>query len=250
MRFTRPDQWLPAWRGEDSGDALLETAMSGGAAVRLDEPGRSGTIGQTSVEVREVEVADIKVHHLDGRVWYVRRRWARRRLPWAGRGRRALPGRLDRRQAAGVAQGGTLQDLDEDLTEWMAMQAKAELVMVIVALVVGSLLVAGLVMLAHATITWLRVHPRVLAGGAIALVAVALLVPANLLVGRPRLVIAERLGLEEAPVRVWRVVGRRRSRELARRVAEAIRSGRMDSGGLLATPTPGIPDAEAPDSRP
>jgi hypothetical protein len=207
--------------------------------------------------VREVELADIEVRHPDGRVWYVRRRWARRRLPRAGHGRRTPLGRLDRRHAAGAARGGSLQDLDEDLAEWLAMEAVTELIMpgveallVILAIVVGSLLVAGLVTIGHATMTWLQVHPRALVDGAVALMAVALLVLANLLVARPRLVIAERLGLENAPVRVWRVVGRRRSRELARRVAEAIRGGRMNSTGLLVTPTPGIPDAEAPDSRP
>lgn len=204
--------------------------------------------------MQEVALGDIKVHHPDGRVWYVRRRWARRRLPWASRGRRALLGRLDR----SAGRDGPLLGLDEDLGALLALEVVSELVapdvatllVILPIVVVGLLVVAGLVAVAHATTAWLHVHPGVLVAGAMALVAVALLVLANLLVGRPWLVIAERLGLEGAPMRVWRVVGRRRSRELAGQVAEAIRSGRMDSAGMLITPTPGIPDAETPDSRP
>jgi hypothetical protein len=175
----------------------------------------------------------------DGRVWYVRRRWARRRPPWSRRSRRPMP-RVDADEEL-AAEELPLPPLDalftlppdRDLGEpgftWWH-QERFTLRRMTFAIVVG-VLVTGL--LAAATVQfvlpwllpWVAANAVPLAG---AVAAAAALVVVDRL-RRPWFVELQRQGLTDAPRRVWRVRGWRRAGRLMEEIATAVQEGRIDS---------------------
>jgi hypothetical protein len=177
----------------------------------------------------------------DDRVWYVRRRWAKRRLPWSRR-----PGqptaRFDADQELPAEEwivppldgmfsyaGNDLDALDEPgfaMFHDEQHAARMTVTVLAVGLVVAGILVAAL---ARYVLPWLlpllaaNVRPIL---GVVA--AVAVLVVLDRL-RRPWFVELQRQGLADAPRRVWRVRGWRRSTRLIDQLATAIREGRIDS---------------------
>ena len=177
----------------------------------------------------------------DDRVWYVRRRWAKRRLPWSRR-----PGqptaRFDADQELPAEElvvppldgmfsyaGNDLDHLGEfGFDEFHDEQhaARMTVAVLVVGLVVAGIGVAALV---HYVLPWLlpflvaSVRPIL---GVVA--AVAVLVVLDRL-RRPWFVELQRQGLSDAPRRVWRVRGWRRSTRLIDELATAVREGRIDS---------------------
>lgn len=174
----------------------------------------------------------------DGRVWFVRRRWARRRPPWARRTRQPM----------------TRVDADEELPAeepvepplWVVFEhafdqlhddryAGQMLLIVLLAGVAATGLLAAV--LAAATVDhvlpWLlpvvAANARPILGvAATATVLAAVLVVVDRL-RRPWFVELQRQGLSDAPRRVWRVKGWRRSERLMEEIAAAVREGRIDS---------------------
>jgi hypothetical protein len=167
----------------------------------------------------------------DGYVWFVRRRRARRRPFWSPRGRYPerfhgeqelpdpdeevpLPGPIDMFTDDGEHLGDRLYD---DQTT-----------------VVATLLVIAVLMTVIGVLAWLTgtyVVP-VLVANARPLLALA---PALVLLAglnqlhRPWYVELQRQGLADAPRRVWRVQGWRRSGRLMGELTTAIREGRIDN---------------------
>jgi hypothetical protein len=174
----------------------------------------------------------------DGRVWFVRRRWAKRPPPWARRSRRPV----------------TRVDADEELPAeepvepplWAILEHAFDRLhgnryagqMVLIVLLAG-VAVTGLLtaVLAAATVDhvlpWLLPFVaanarRILGIAATATILAAMLVVADRL-QRPWFVELQRQGLSDAPRRVWRVRGWRRSERLMDEIAAAVREGRIDS---------------------
>jgi hypothetical protein len=174
----------------------------------------------------------------DGYVWHVRRRRARRRRPWARRtpadgarfhGEEELPADavpvppwvdLWRFPNAEVGERGF--DRSNDDENALVNAQLAAVVGILAALVLASLTVS-------VVLPWLL--PFVadnawpLLGAA---AAVALLFGLNQ-VHRPWYVELQRQGLADAPRRVWRVRGWRRSGRLMRELTAAIQDGRIDN---------------------
>jgi hypothetical protein len=173
----------------------------------------------------------------DGRVWFVRRRWARRRPPWARRTRQPV----------------TRVDADEELPAeepvepplWAVIEhafdglhgnpyaGRLLLILLMAGVAVIGLLTA---VLAAATVDhvlpWLlpfvTANARPILGvAATATVLAAVLVVADRL-QRPWFVELQRQGLLDAPRRVWRVKGWRRSERMIEEIAAAVREGRID----------------------
>jgi hypothetical protein len=172
----------------------------------------------------------------DGYVWFVRRRRAKRRPPWT-RGRHPerfhgedelpdeelpIPGVLDLFTYAEDDLGERGFDRGYDDRTAAAVSMLAILVVLFVLSVVGALVVLFV-------LPWLvplvTANARLLLGIAAALAA---LVALNQL-HRPWFVELQRQGLADAPRRVWRVQGWRRSGRLMGELAAAIRDGRIDN---------------------
>jgi hypothetical protein len=168
---------------------------------------------------------DIRVVAPDGYVWHVRRRWARRQMPW----RPLVDAVAARRRRARGWPWGPQQRLGPDPDPFLAYGMGGELGAVVLLLgVLGVVLLALAVgglgwLVIRVVVPWLLLHLTevlsVLAGG----IGVLALV----LIRRPWLVEAERQGLDP-PRRAWRVIGWRRSGQCAREVARAIAQGRLD----------------------
>ena len=166
----------------------------------------------------------------DGHVWYVRRRWAKRQLPWKRRADYELS--PAERDAVPV-----LVDTDELLgpvIELFSIDAEAG---VLIALALLALVALGVFALAGVVREW--VVPFLVANigwiGA-TLAAIAILVLLDRL-ARPWFIEAESARLFHAPRRIWRIQGWWRSRRAFRAVAAAIAEGRIDNerGVLLFT---------------
>jgi heme A synthase len=177
-------------------------------------------------------MADIRVVTPDGHVWFVRRRWARRRMPW----QRALDERRAwRRTRRAVRRARRPVDPfdpfrpgpfaaiiwlgrcgDEGSLWWLALVLAMALLALLVFL--GWLLVT-------AALPWSLSHSEVLLTGLAVGAGAALVIAALVLTHRPWLVEAERMGLDP-PRRVWRVTGWRCSRRCIREVAAALAQGR------------------------
>jgi hypothetical protein len=172
----------------------------------------------------------------DGHVWFVRRRRARRRPFWSRRSperfhgeddlpaeKIPLPGPLDvfNTRGEGIGQPGFDRYLQSD-----RVKGGHAIFAIMVALVVVGLLVW---LTATYVLPWLVplvvANARLLLGIAAALVV---LVALNQL-HRPWYVELQRQGLADAPRRVWRVQGRRRSSRLMGELTAAIREGRIDN---------------------
>ena len=178
----------------------------------------------------------------DGYVWFVRRRRARRRPFWSRRDRDRgerfhgedelpdeplpIPGVMDMFTYA-----------EDDLGErgfdrYYDDRAAAEVSLFVI--IVGVFLTT---LLARATVTYVLpwLVPLVVDNArpilAVA-VTLAVLVALNQ-VHRPWYVELQRQGLADAPRRVWRVQGWRRSRRLMGELTAAIREGRIDGRGAV-----------------
>jgi hypothetical protein len=183
----------------------------------------------------------------DGHVWFVRRRRARRRPFWASRpperfhGEDDLPDPDERLPVPGVLDLFTYaeDDLGERGFDRFYDDRKAARVSVFVIAIL--LAVAGL--LAWLTVgyvlpwlvPWVTGHARPLLTGT---AAVAVVVALNQL-HRPWYVELQRQGLADAPRRVWRVQGWRRSGRLMATLTAAIREGRIDHRGAVILPADG-----------
>jgi hypothetical protein len=183
----------------------------------------------------------------DGHVWFVRRRRARRRPFWASRpperfhGEDDLPDPDEQLPVPGVLDLFTYaeDDLGERGFDRFYDDRTAARVSVFVIAVL--LAVAGL--LAWLTVRyilpwlvpWVTGHARPLL---IATAAVAVVVALNQL-HRPWYVELQRQGLADAPRRVWRVQGWRRSGRLMGELTAAIREGRIDHRGAVILPADG-----------
>jgi hypothetical protein len=180
---------------------------------------------------------ELRVVTPDGHVWYVRRRWARRRPPWSWRSRQPTT-RVDADEELSddevvppvdalfayndpdLGERGFDRYYDErdtlDLTIWA----------VVVVAVAAVLAAAATVQF---VLPWLL--PWVAANAvplAVAVAVVAALVVVDRL-RRPWFVVLQRQGLTDAPRRVWRVRGWRRAGRLMEEIATAVREGRIDS---------------------
>jgi hypothetical protein len=178
----------------------------------------------------------------DGFVWFVRRRRARRRPFWSRRDRDRgerfhgedelpdeplpIPGVMDMFTYAE-------DDLGERGFDRYYDDRRAARVSVFV-LTVGVFLIAGL---AWATVTYVLpwLVPLVVDNARPILAAATALVVLLALnqVHRPWYVELQRQGLTDAPRRVWRVQGWRRSGRLMGELTAAIRDGRIDGRGAV-----------------
>ena len=176
----------------------------------------------------------------DGRVWYVRRRWAKRRLPWSRHtGQPTMRLDADEELAAEdrvappieslfTYSGRDLDHLNEVVFRRAHDDRHAARVMVTVLVVV--VVVVGL--LAAATIEYVLpwLVPLVVANAQPILgvaAAVAVLVIVDYL-RRPWFVELQRQGLSDAPRRVWRVRGWWRSGRLMNQIVVAVGEGGVD----------------------
>jgi hypothetical protein len=183
----------------------------------------------------------------DGHVWFVRRRRARRRPFWASRpperyhGEDDLPDPDEQLPVPGVldlftyaeddlGERGFDRFYDDRTAAWVSVY-----VIVILLAVAGLLawLTVGYVL--PWLVPWVAAHARPLLTGAAVLVALAALNQLH----RPWYVELQRQGLADAPRRVWRVQGWRRSGRLMGELTAAIREGRIDHRGAVILPADG-----------
>lgn len=170
----------------------------------------------------------------DGHIWYVRRRWAKRQLPWKHRAdyelspaeRDAVPILTDTDELVGP--------LGSPLIGLFSVDAEIGLLVVLALLALAAL---GVFALAGVVREW--VVPFLVANigwiGA-TLAAIAILVLLDRLT-RPWFIEAESARLFHAPRRIWRIQGWWRSRRAFRAVTTAIAEGRIDNerGVILFT---------------
>jgi hypothetical protein len=181
----------------------------------------------------------------DGRVWFVRRRRARRRLFWSPRppdryhGEEELPDPAERLPVPGVmdiftTRGEHLGELGFRRVTDDDREAAASAGLTITAMVFLVGLVAWLTVryMLPWLVPWVAGHARPLLTGAAVLAA---LVALNQL-HRPWYVELQRQGLADAPRRVWRVQGWRRSGRLIAELTSAVREGRIDRRGTVILP--------------
>jgi hypothetical protein len=180
----------------------------------------------------------------DGHVWFVRRRRARRWPFWASRpperyhGEDDLPDPDEQLPLPGVLDLFTYAE--DDLGERGFDRFYDDRMAAVVSVFVIIILLAVVGLLAWLTVghvlPWLvprvAAHARSLLTGAAVLVA---LVALNQL-HRPWYVELQRQGLADAPRRVWRVQGWRRSGRLMATLTAAIREGRIDHRGAVIVP--------------
>ena len=180
----------------------------------------------------------------DGHVWFVRRRRAKRRPFWASRpperfhGEDELPDPDEKLPVPGVMDLFTYaeDDLGErgfdrsyDDREAAAVAGMAILIGLFLISVVGLVLTWFVL---PWLVPWVTDHARPLLTGTAVLVA---LVALNQL-HRPWYVELQRQGLADAPRRVWRVQGWRRSTRRMDELTAAIREGRIDRRGAVILP--------------
>lgn len=166
----------------------------------------------------------------DGHIWYVRRRWAKRQLPWKRRAdyelgpaeRDAVPLVADSDELLGSVAESFSLDAEFGLLVGLALLALAALAVFALAAVVREWVVPFLV----AYIGWIGAT----------LAAIAILVVLDRLT-RPWFIEAESARLFHAPRRIWRIQGWWRSRRAFQAVATAIAEGRIDNerGVILFT---------------
>jgi hypothetical protein len=181
----------------------------------------------------------------DGHVWFVRRRRARRRPLWASRPperfhgedelrdpdeKLPLPAPLDlfTTRGEGIGEPGFDRFGESD-------RYRAEVAVNAIAVTMVVVGVAGWLVFTYVLpwlVPWVAAHARPLLLGT---AAVAVLVALNQL-HRPWYVELQRQGLADAPRRVWRVQGWRRSGRLMGELTAAIREGRIDHRGAVILP--------------
>lgn len=176
---------------------------------------------------------EIRVVTPDGHVWFVRRRWGRRRMPWRDLLDRTATRRRQARQAQESKERlrpGPELGADPDLSLLSIAGFGGQLGQFLVGLVALGVVVT---VLALVGLGWLLVtvaRPSLFGhlSAVLGVVAGGVMVGILVLVRRPWLIEAERLGLDDAPKRVWRVIGWRRSGQCVREVAGAIEQGRLE----------------------
>jgi hypothetical protein len=191
-------------------------------------------------EVREETVVarERRVVAPDGYVWYLRRRRAGRRPPWArrppGQGSRfhgeaelpaeepPVPPWIDLWRSPNLAVGERGFDRFNDDR---SAALNASFVAVVGVLAVGVL--AGLTV--EYVLPWLVPRLAANARPLLGLAAAALVMVGLNQVHRPWYVELQRQGLADAPRRVWRVQGWRRSGRFMDELAAAIAEGRIDN---------------------
>jgi hypothetical protein len=181
---------------------------------------------------------ELRVVTPDGHVWYVRRRWARRRPPWSWRSR----------------QPTTRVDADEELTDDDEVVPPVDALFAYndpdlgergfdryyderdtLDLTIWAVVVVAVAAVLAAAATVQFVLPWLLpwvAANAVPLTVAVAVVAALVVVDRlrrPWFVVLQRQGLTDAPRRVWRVRGWRRAGRLMEEIATAVREGRIDS---------------------
>jgi hypothetical protein len=180
----------------------------------------------------------------DGYVWFVRRRRARRRPFWAPRppdryhGEEELPDPDEKLPVPGVMDLFTYAE--DDLGErgfdrGYDDRAAADVSLIVIAIVLAVVGLLGWLVATYVLpwlVPWVAAHARPLLIGAAVLAA---LVALNQL-HRPWYVELHRQGLADAPRRVWRVQGWRRSGRLMDQLTAAIREGRIDHRGAVILP--------------
>lgn len=188
---------------------------------------------------------EVKVRHPDGRIWFVQHRWVRRRPFW--RERRAWSERaanpdspygereLKAKAGADAAFDGFLSSSGVWLLD---IASDAGVLGVVVVLVVALLALLGSVLfLARVVIEGAQRAPEWIAANpapAVAVLAGLVGVAALLLIRRPWLVVAQRLGAgDDVPRRAWLVTGWRRSRAFARELAAAIQRGGVSRDAVV-----------------
>jgi hypothetical protein len=184
----------------------------------------------------------------DGYVWHLRRHRARRRAPWSRRGSRVerfhgeeeLP--AERLPPPGVLDLFTTRGHDDQhpTFDWRIENDETSLLYAVLLGAAGVALVALLAWLSvRFVLPWLVpfavANAWPLAGGAAALAVLAALNQVH----RPWYVELQRQGLTDAPRRVWRVRGWRRSGRLMGELTAAIREGRIDNQRAVILRTDG-----------
>jgi hypothetical protein len=181
----------------------------------------------------------------DGHVWFVRRRRARRRPFWSrrppGQGERyhdedelpdeklPVPGVMDMFTYAedDLGERGFDRSYDDRAAAWVSV------IVIFLLLLVLSVLVP---LTHYFVLPWLVPlvvgHARPLLAGAAVLAGLAALDQLH----RPWYVELRRQGLADAPRRVWRVQGWRRSGRLVGQLVAAVREGRVDPRGTVILP--------------
>jgi hypothetical protein len=179
-------------------------------------------------------VREQRVTTPDGHAWYVRRRWAKRQLPWKRRAdyelspaeRDAVPILTDTDELVGPLFGPLIGlfsvDAEVGLFVVLALLALATIGVFALAGVVREWVVPFLV----ANIGWIGAT----------LAALAILMVLDRLT-RPWFIEAESARLFHAPRRIWRIQGWWRSRRAFHAVTMAIAEGRIDNerGVILFT---------------
>jgi hypothetical protein len=167
-------------------------------------------------------VREQRVTTPDGRVWYVRRRWAKRQRPW----KRRPDHELSPTERDAVPVLPDTDDLIGPLAGLLSVDPEVGLLLAVALLALGAL---GVVAAVGAVVRWVVpfvVANAVLIGLALAATAAVVLVDRFT---RPWFIEAESARLSHPPRRIWRVHGWWRSRWVFRAVVAAIAEGRIDS---------------------
>jgi hypothetical protein len=165
-------------------------------------------------------VREQRVTTPDGRVWYVRRRWAKRQPPWRRRSDHEL-GPVELEDVPLLAADEVADSFLECFRHDMRLGLEVLLVLAVLGLVAA---VAGAVLVVERVVPFLADHALVIGAGLAALAALVLVDRLT----RPWFIEAESGRMFQAPRRVWRVSGWRRARR-AFRAVEAVTEGRIDS---------------------
>jgi hypothetical protein len=166
----------------------------------------------------------------DGRAWHVRRRWAKRQLPW----RRQKVHELSPSERDDVPVLPDSGEVVESFGRFIYYDVELGLFVVVALLALAVLAVGALVLATRALVL------PALAGNARLVATVLAVVAASLLLDRltrPWFIEAESARLVDAPRRIWRVQGWWRARRAFRAVAAAIADGRIDAehGAVIFT---------------
>jgi hypothetical protein len=165
----------------------------------------------------------------DGRVWFVRRRWARRQLPWRRRPDYELS--PAERDDVPVLPPG---EIGESFLRFVSYDGDNAVALLLLLAVLGLLAaVAGAVLVVERVVPFLVDNAMVIGAGLAALAAVVL---ADRLT-RSWFIEAESGRMVDPPRRIWRVSGWRRARRAFQAVVDAIAEGRIDSqhGAIVFT---------------
>jgi hypothetical protein len=196
------------------------TALIGSARPTLDD---TALIADTPARAQEAAVVrEQRVTTPDGHVWYVRRRWAKRQLPW----KRQANYELSPAERDAVPLAADTDALPGPVADLFSLDAEAGLFIVLALLALAAL---GTLALVGAVREW--VVPFVAAnigwiGATLAVIAILVLLDR---LTRPWLIEAESARVFHAPRRIWRVQRWWRSRRAVRAVAAAIAEGRIDN---------------------